>query len=211
MDEAVGSVRTDPEGGRTPPPDPAGPRSLLLVDSDPLSREPLADALRRRGHRVHAAATCAEAERLIATCAPDFAVIDYRLDDGPGTDLIPGLRAAGHGTVVVVLSCYASLRGTVAAVKAGAADVLARPVCVEEIEAALRGARCPPASAPSQEEIRRRHAAAALRLLGDDVAAASRVLGLDVRTLRRLLAAGSGESARTAEAARPGRPRGARP
>ncbi|OHV18160.1 hypothetical protein BK022_01010 [Methylorubrum extorquens] len=163
---------------------------LLIAEADPITRERLAMA--ERGYRVEVASTIAEAMAVITAERHAYAVIDYRLSDGSGLDLIPPLVAGRRGIRIVVLSRYASLRGAIAAIKMGAEDLLARPAAAGEIDVILRGlpathklARAP---ASSIRDVDRWHAKAVLRSMDANVPATARFHNIETRTLRRLFA-----------------------
>lgn len=193
----VRSVRWMRSSDNEAPADPAselglGCNALLLAEADPVARERLAVEMAERGYRVQVASTLAEATLVITTEKPSFAVIDYRLPDGSGLALIPPLVATRPTARIVVLSRYASLRGAVAALRMGAEEFLARPAAPGEIDAVLRDlpAACRLARAPASSirDVDRRHAEAVLRAMDANVPATARALGIETRTLRRLLA-----------------------
>src|SRR5688572_9692168 len=115
----------------------AGARTLLIVDDDEPLRTRLAQAMRARGYHVETAAGVAEALTAARTSPPEFAVVDLRLIDGYGLDVVPKLREARPDMRIVILTGYGNIASTVAAVKAGAVDYLAKPADADEVEAAL--------------------------------------------------------------------------
>ncbi len=121
----------------TPKPGLGVGKSLLLVDDDKPLRERLKIAMERRGFRVLAAESVAEGIKIARSEPPDFAVIDLRLADGSGLDVVAALRAARPETRVVMLTGYGNIATAVAAVKAGADDYLPKPADADQIEAAL--------------------------------------------------------------------------
>ncbi|MFN0028519.1 MAG: response regulator [Acidimicrobiales bacterium] len=90
---------------------------------------------------VGEAATCAEGARLIATEQPDVAVIDYRLPDGDGIDLLRSTRLISPRTEVVMVTGHADLEVMARAARAGAGAFLSKESTVREVLTAIRGLR----------------------------------------------------------------------
>lgn len=181
--------------GRTPPCPMAAherPGCLLLADADPVSREQRGRELAQLDYHVWAASSLGEAFAIITAEQPHFAILDYKLSDGSGVSLIPRLITADPAARIVVLSCCATFQGAVTALRMGATDFLARPAETAEIDAILRKlsdeCRLSGAADSSLEAVTRRHAQEILRIMTDDICATARVLGIDARTLRKLLA-----------------------
>lgn len=166
--------------------------TLLLAESDTIARVRMASELSARGYRVSSASTLEEALPLIVAENPLRAVVDYQLPDGTGLDLLSRIVARTRGARVVILSRCASLRGAVSAIRIGAADFLAKPATVSEIDAILRDlaveCRLAAAPAPSLRDVDQWHAEEILRSMNSNVPATARVLGVEARTLRRILA-----------------------
>ena len=115
----------------------SGDRSLLIVDDDKPFAARLARAMESRGFAVEAAGGVAEGLAAITANAPAFAVIDLRLADGSGLDVIRALKAARPLARAIILTGYGAIATAVTAVKLGAFDYLAKPVDADEITAAL--------------------------------------------------------------------------
>ena len=122
-------------------------KSLLVVDDDRLFCERLARALSSRGFTARTAISVSEALAAIETSPPAFAVIDLRLGDGSGLDVMRALKARRADSRGVILTGYGAIATAVTAVKLGAFDYLAKPVDADEILAALVATRA--AQAPS--------------------------------------------------------------
>ena len=165
--------------------------SLLLADDDNSFRQRLAVTLGRRGFEVRAAASQAEARELMRSFVPDYAVLDLRLGDGNGLDLVSELRALHPHTRVVILTGYGNLATAVAAVKEGATDYLAKPVDPEDLITALlaqAGERpLPPAEPMSADRVRWEHIQRVYELCDHNVSETARRLGMHRRTLARKL------------------------
>jgi len=172
---------------------------LLLVDDDPVFGQVLATALRRRGFRVTLAASVAQARGLLPDLRATHAVLDLRLPDGSGLELVPLLRERWAKVRIVVLSGYASIPTAIDAIKLGATYYLAKPVDADAVVRAFdTGDAALPATAPQSQEppsVRRvewEHIQRVLRDCGGNVSAAARALRMHRRTLQRKLGKRSG-------------------
>jgi DNA-binding NtrC family response regulator len=101
--------------------------TLLIVDDEPGMRESLVDHFAARGFRVLAAATGAEALAHAAVNLVDVVLLDRRLPDMPGLDVLRSLRARDDDTEVVMVTAFADVEAAVAAMKAGATDFILKP------------------------------------------------------------------------------------
>jgi two-component system response regulator RegA len=165
---------------------------LLLVDDDHAFRQRLALTLERRGFAVTTAAGVGEARRVALQVRPSFAVVDMRLEDGNGLELVAELRHLRPDVRIVVLTGYGNLATAVAAVKAGAVDYLAKPADPEDIVKALTagsGEQPPPPEEPmSADRVRWEHIQRVYELCGRNVSETARRLKMHRRTLQRILA-----------------------
>jgi two-component system, response regulator RegA len=166
--------------------------SLLLVDDDTAFRTRLALTLERRGFKVSAVASLAEARMSLAQTASAFAVVDMKLGDGSGLDLVPDLRAKRPDMRVIILTGFGNLATAVAAIKTGAVDYLAKPAEPEDIIRALVGgeeAKNIPAPEPmSADRVRWEHIQRVYELCERNVSETARKLKMHRRTLQRILA-----------------------
>ena len=174
----------------------AGP-ALLLVDDDPVFGRVLATALRRRGFQVTLAASVAQARDLLPQLRASHAVLDLRLPDGSGLELVPLLRERLPQVRIVVLSGYASIPTAIDAIKLGATYYLAKPVDADAVVRAFdAGDAALPAPAPQQPPSVRRveweHIQRVLKDCDGNVSAAARALRMHRRTLQRKLGKRSG-------------------
>ena len=171
---------------------PALHGTLLLADDDNSFRQRLAVTLSRRGFDVRAAASLAEARDLMRAIEPVYAVIDLRLGDGNGLDLVAELRTLHPHTRVVILTGYGNLATAVAAVKDGAIDYLAKPADPEDLITALlapEGERPEPPTEPmSADRVRWEHIQRVYELCDRNVSETARRLKMHRRTLQRILA-----------------------
>ncbi|MEC8174459.1 MAG: response regulator, partial [Pseudomonadota bacterium] len=102
-------------------------RSLLIVDDDTPLRTRLARAMESRGFTVAAAESVAEGVEFAMESPPAYAVIDLRLDDGNGFEVVQAIQQARPDCRIVMLTGYGNIATAVAAIKAGAVDYLPKP------------------------------------------------------------------------------------
>ena len=169
-------------------PDP----SLLLVDDDEIFLNRLARAMEKRGFHVTRALSVAEARAAVHLSAPAFAVVDLRLEDGNGLDVVDALREARENTRIVVLTGYGAIATAVAAVKIGATDYLSKPADANEVTNALlsRGELLPepPENPMSADRVRWEHIQRVYEMCDRNVSETARRLNMHRRTLQRILA-----------------------
>jgi two-component system response regulator RegA len=166
--------------------------SLLLVDDDRAFSTRLARAMEARGFEVRVAESVAEGVAAIEDKAPAYAVIDMRLTDGNGLDVIARLKERRPDARGVILTGYGNIATAVTAVKLGAFDYLAKPADADEIQAALKaepGERAiPPENPMSADRVRWEHIQRVYELCGRNVSETARRLNMHRRTLQRILA-----------------------
>ncbi|MDJ0895902.1 MAG: ActR/PrrA/RegA family redox response regulator transcription factor [Alphaproteobacteria bacterium] len=167
-------------------------RSLLIVDDDPTLLRSLARAMERRGWMVHMAESASSGVATAEARAPAFAVVDLRLADGSGLDVVTAVRRARPDARVVILTGYGNIATAVAAVKAGAIDYLTKPADADQIETALthmEDALPPPPENPmSADRVRWEHIQRVFEQCDRNVSETARRLGMHRRTLQRILA-----------------------
>ena len=125
--------------------------SLLIVDDDKAFSGRLSRAMEGRGFEVRVASTVEEGLALIRAAPPNYAVVDMRLEDGSGLDVIALVKALKPEARAIVLTGYGNIATAVTAVKLGAVDYLAKPADADDICAALLA---PPNQKPQPPEIR---------------------------------------------------------
>src|SRR5210317_2073616 len=167
-------------------------KSLLLVDDDEPFLRRLAKAMEKRGFEVETAGSVV-AGRAIATARPPaYAVVDLRLEDGNGLDVVEALRAAREDARIVVLTGYGAIATAVAAVKIGATDYLSKPADASDVINALlqrEGELPPPPENPmSADRVRWEHIQRIYELCDRNVSETARRLSMHRRTLQRILA-----------------------
>ena len=166
-------------------------RRLLVVDDDPPFRNRLARAMEKRGFDVVAVDSVAMGIEVAQESAPVFAVVDLRLGDGSGLDVVAALRDARPDSRIVVLTGYGNIATAVAAVKAGAVDYLPKPADADAVEAALladgRPLPPPPENPMSADRVRWEHIQRVFEQCDRNVSETARRLKMHRRTLQRIL------------------------
>ncbi len=167
-------------------------RTLLIVDDDKSFLQRLARAMEGRGFTVTIAESVAEGLRQVENGAPAFAVVDMRLADGNGLDVISALKQRRPNARGIILTGYGNIATAVSAVKRGAVDYLAKPADADDIIAALLAADGgkpePPEHPMSADRVRWEHIQRIYELCGRNVSETARQLNMHRRTLQRILA-----------------------
>ena len=167
-------------------------RSLLIVDDDRPFSQRLALAMENRGFQVVTAETVADGLDRIKQNPPDFAVVDMRLGNGNGLDVILALRQRRPDARAIVLTGFGNIETAVNAVKVGAIDYLAKPADADDVVAALLappGHQAEPPEHPmSASRIRWEHIQRIYELCARNVSETARSLHMHRRTLQRILA-----------------------
>ena len=167
-------------------------KTLLLVDDDEPFLRRLTKAMEKRGFKVESAGSVA-AGRAIATARPRaYAVVDLRLTDGNGLDVVEVLHEKRPDCRVVVLTGYGAIATAVAAVKIGATDYLSKPADASDITNALLASGDdlppPPENPMSADRVRWEHIQRVYELCDRNVSETARRLNMHRRTLQRILA-----------------------
>lgn len=165
--------------------------TLLLVEDDEILRERLTRAFARRGYAVTGASSVAEALSAARADPPEFAVVDLKLPDGTGLDVVRELRGLDAATRAVVLTGYGSIATAVEAVRLGAVDYVPKPATADTVLAALlRGAEgeAPALTVPSLARVEWEHIQRVMEHCEGNVSHAAQLLGLHRRSLQRKLA-----------------------
>ena len=167
-------------------------RSLLLVDDDEPFLRRLAKAMEKRGFEVETAGSVAAGKAIATARPPAFAVVDLRLQDGNGLDVVEVLRDKRADARVVVLTGYGAIATAVAAVKSGATDYLSKPADANDIVNALLATGGdlpePPENPMSADRVRWEHIQRVYELCDRNVSETARRLSMHRRTLQRILA-----------------------
>ena len=165
----------------------------LLIDDDVLYLRALQRSLERRGHAIQTSRDSAQAIDLAATHKPDYALVDLKLAEQNGLDLIAPLRQAHESMRIILVTGYASVATAVEAIKRGADHYLAKPTTIEAI---LRTLQDEVADESTEAEttmtplsrLEWEHIQQAMIDSGGNISAAARLLGMHRRSLQRKLA-----------------------
>ncbi|MBL8574118.1 MAG: ActR/PrrA/RegA family redox response regulator transcription factor [Hyphomicrobiaceae bacterium] len=169
-----------------------GDATLLVVDDDKPFLTRLARAMEARGFQVATAESVAEGIERVQAAPPAYAVIDMRLGDGSGLDVIEELRQRRPDSRALVLTGYGNIATAVTAVKLGAIDYLAKPADADDIFHALTRETAekaaPPENPMSADRVRWEHIQRVYELCERNVSETARRLNMHRRTLQRILA-----------------------
>ena len=169
-----------------------GDRSLLIVEDDKLFLARLARAMETRGFNVTIAESVADGLQQVEHSPPAFAVVDMRLGDGNGLDVISALKRRRADARGIVLTGYGNIATAVTAVKMGAVDYLSKPADADDVAAVLlaRDGRKvePPENPMSADRVRWEHIQRVYELCDRNVSETARRLTMHRRTLQRILA-----------------------
>jgi len=167
-------------------------RTLLIVEDDQSFQQRLAKALEQRGFTVTTADSVAAGLLQVETATPAFAVVDMRLGDGNGLDVISALKRRRPEARAIILTGYGNIATAVTAVKLGAVDYLAKPADADDVVAALLAQDttkvAPPENPMSADRVRWEHIQRIYELCGRNVSETARRLNMHRRTLQRILA-----------------------
>ena len=170
----------------------AADRSLLIVDDDKAFLQRLGRAMEVRGYLVTTADTVAEGMAKVESAPPAFAVIDMKLQDGSGLDVISRLKAKRPDARGIILTGYGNIATAVTAVKLGAFDYIAKPADADDIHAALMADPAHKAELPenpmSADRVRWEHIQRVYEMCDRNVSETARRLSMHRRTLQRILA-----------------------
>ncbi len=166
-------------------------KSLLILDDDDPLRARLARAMEKKGFAIKEAKSIQEGLEIVKNTPPNFAVVDLRLQDGNGLDVVKELFKTKKDSRIVMLTGYGNLPTAVAAVKAGAIDYIAKPVDADDVEAALlalpESKAVPPENPMSADRVKWEHIHRVFELCNRNVSETARRLKMHRRTLQRIL------------------------
>ncbi|WP_431297805.1 ActR/PrrA/RegA family redox response regulator transcription factor [Tabrizicola sp. BL-A-41-H6] len=167
-------------------------RTLLLVDDDEPFVKRLAKAMEKRGFTPETAESVAEGRAIALARPPAYAVVDLRLEDGNGLEVVEALRETRPDCRIVVLTGYGAIATAVAAVKFGAIDYLSKPADADDVTNALlaKGEALPqpPENPMSADRVRWEHIQRVYEMCDRNVSETARRLNMHRRTLQRILA-----------------------
>ncbi|MEM8974026.1 MAG: response regulator [Pseudomonadota bacterium] len=164
---------------------------LLIVEDDDVLRNRLATAMQKRGFEARTASGVAEGIKEIERNVPGFAIVDLRLLDGTGLDVVTSLEERNPEAQTIILTGYGNIPTAVAAARLGAVDYIAKPVTADEIVDVLLAPKDQNPPAPlnpvTPEEARIEHIEHVFHEADDNVSRAARLLNMHRRTLQRIL------------------------
>ena len=167
-------------------------RSLLIVEDDKPFLTRLARAMEGRGFEVETAESVEEAVARIKVSPPAYAVVDMRLGDGNGLDVVAAIRERRDDSRTVILTGYGNIATAVTAVKLGAIDYLSKPADADDVFAALTRTTtdkvAPPENPMSADRVRWEHIQRVYEMCDRNVSETARRLNMHRRTLQRILA-----------------------
>ena len=166
-------------------------KSLLIVDDDNPLRDRLARAMEKKGFIVTQAESVLQGMTQVKNTPPAFAVVDLRLGDGNGLEIIKEIRKKKPDSRVVMLTGYGNIPTAVAAVKAGAIDYIPKPADADDVESALLASpdskAIPPENPMSADRVKWEHIHRVFELCNRNVSETARRLRMHRRTLQRIL------------------------
>ena len=166
-------------------------KSLLIVDDDNPFRERLARAMEKKGFQVSQAEGVKKGLESVKQKKPAFAVVDLRLRDGNGLEVVKEIQSSNSKSRVVMLTGYGNIPTAVAAIKQGAIDYLAKPADADDVERALladpNSKAAPPENPMSADRVKWEHIHRVFELCNRNVSETARRLKMHRRTLQRIL------------------------
>jgi two-component system response regulator RegA len=166
-------------------------KSLLIVDDDNLFRERLARAMEKKGFIVTQAESVKKGINSVILNKPAFAVVDLRLGDGNGLEVVKIIQSSNINSRIIMLTGYGNIPTAVAAIKEGAIDYLAKPADADDIEKALlvnsNTKPQPPENPMSADRVKWEHIHRVFELCNRNVSETARRLKMHRRTLQRIL------------------------
>ena len=166
-------------------------KSLLIVDDDNPFRERLARAMEKKGFIVTQAEGVKAGIDSVKLKKPTFAVVDLRLGDGNGLEVVKEIQNLNNESRIIMLTGYGNIPTAVAAIKEGAIDYLAKPADADDVEKALLAnpntKAQPPENPMSADRVKWEHIHRVFELCNRNVSETARRLKMHRRTLQRIL------------------------
>ena len=166
-------------------------KSLLIVDDDNPFRDRLSRAMEKKGFQVIQAEGVKKGIETVKINKPGFAVVDLRLNDGNGLDVVKKIQEVNPSSRIIMLTGYGNIPTAVAAIKEGAIDYLAKPADADDVEKALLAnpseKAAPPENPMSADRIKWEHIHRVFELCNRNVSETARRLKMHRRTLQRIL------------------------
>ena len=165
--------------------------SLLIVDDDNPFRERLSRSMEKKGFKVSQAEGVKKGIEVVKIEKPAFAVVDLRLNDGNGLEVVKEIQNSNSESRIIMLTGYGNIPTTVAAIKEGAIDYLSKPADADDVEKALLAGQKkqaePPENPMSADRVKWEHIHRVFELCNRNVSETARRLRMHRRTLQRIL------------------------
>ena len=166
-------------------------KSLLIVDDDNPLRDRLARAMEKKGFQVTQAESVKTGISMAQSAPPAFAVVDLRLGDGSGLEVVKEIQKQKKESKVIIMTGYGNIPTAVAAVKAGAIDYIPKPADADDVEKALladpKSKALPPDNPMTADRVKWEHIHRVFELCNRNVSETARRLKMHRRTLQRIL------------------------
>ena len=166
-------------------------KQLLIVDDDLSFRERLTRSMEKKGFFVESYSNAKLTSKRIKEKKFDFAIVDMRLEDGSGLELIKLIKSESPDTRSLLLTGYGNIATAVAAIKSGAIDYLPKPAEIDQIYDALISSKeilpPPPENPMTADRIRWEHIQRVFIQCKRNVSETARRLRMHRRTLQRIL------------------------
>ncbi len=166
-------------------------KSLLIVDDDNPFRQRLARAMEKKGFTVTQAEGVKMGIEILKSKSPAFAVVDLRLNDGNGLEVVKEIQKGNLKSRIIMLTGYGNIPTAVAAIKEGAIDYIAKPADADDVEKALLAdpnqKPAPPENPMSADRVKWEHIHRVFELCNRNVSETARRLKMHRRTLQRIL------------------------
>ncbi len=166
-------------------------KKLLIVDDDLPFRERLSRSMEKKGFHVESSPGFHESLDMVSKSSYDFAVVDMRLEDGSGLELVKQIQKISPNTKSLLLTGYGNIATAVAAIKSGAIDYLPKPAEIDQIYDALTNSKeilpPPPENPMTADRIRWEHIQRVFIQCNRNVSETARRLRMHRRTLQRIL------------------------
>ena len=165
--------------------------SLIIIDDDTPFRERLTRSMEKKGFDVESFGEFISATKRLKEKNFDYAIIDMRLEDGSGLEIIQSIKISSPGTRSLLLTGYGNIATAVAAIKSGAIDYLPKPAEIDQIYNALTSLKkilpSPPENPMTADRIRWEHIQRVFLQCNRNVSETARRLRMHRRTLQRIL------------------------
>jgi len=166
---------------------------VLVVDDDQTFRQRLCRAFRDRGCEAHEVGTREETLQLATNVSPDLVLLDLKMPNLSGLDLIQDIKKLDSTIAVVILTGYGSIPTAMQALKLGADHYVSKPADAEQILDAYRELTTDPAgkhaptTVPSLARVEWEHIQRVLSDCSGNITQAAKLLGIHRRSLQRKL------------------------